>query len=47
VLTTRFQDEPGKTLADLLRQVKAEAQRHKVWEQKPPASTSEPGSDAG
>ncbi|WP_426389319.1 helix-turn-helix transcriptional regulator [Variovorax sp. R-27] len=37
VLPERFRDEPGKTLADMLRQLKAETEQGKVVPQEPPA----------
>ena len=47
MLPERFRDEPGKTLADLLRQVKAETAHGKAIKQKPPASPPWSGSNAG
>jgi len=37
VLPERFRDEPGKTLADMLRQLKAKTEQGKVVPQEPPA----------
>ncbi|SET74428.1 YafY family protein [Variovorax sp. OV084] len=37
VLSERFRDEPGKTLADMLRQLKAKTEQGKVVPQEPPA----------
>ncbi|MET3383888.1 helix-turn-helix transcriptional regulator [Variovorax paradoxus] len=38
VLPERFRDEPGKTLADMLRQMKAKTEQGKVVPQEPPDS---------
>ncbi|MGJ7501856.1 helix-turn-helix transcriptional regulator [Variovorax sp. ZT5P49] len=46
VLPERFRDEPGKTLADMLRQMKAKTAQGKVVPQEPPASPPWSGNGA-
>ena len=47
VLPERFRDEPGKTLADMLRQLKAQTSQGKIVPLKPPGAPPWSGGNAG
>jgi predicted DNA-binding transcriptional regulator YafY len=47
LLVERFRDEPGKTLADMLRQLKAETSQGKIVPLKPPSAPPWSGSSVG